>query len=300
MKFTIDLLRHGFSLAVILQHMTSGSRYSPETNEILRTLVDWVDGAVLGFFLLSGFLYKSPLDAVAFLRRQAARLLAPFLLFSLLYAVALALLGKETLESGLWATLRMRGAGMQLYFLPFLFLVTTVYACLDAATTRWRNSLPAVLLPLLLLATVLLPTPSSTGPQLQLLPYYLAAYVIGVQAQRMQNRAALATFLLLALAVACGGLVDARLYDLGGVMLLFGCTRYLWHWMPQKRLPGSGGVYLLHTPVTNFAISTLLVHLAVQQLPNALLTVALTYVTCLAATLLFIRLLPRYRWLLLE
>ena len=60
MSYGIDILRHLFSFAVILQHMTSVSRYTVETNKKLASVIDLVDGAVIGFFFISGYLFKQP------------------------------------------------------------------------------------------------------------------------------------------------------------------------------------------------------------------------------------------------
>lgn len=123
---TLDVLRHLFAVAVIFQHMPSKTRYSPELNRTIGELVSYVDGAVLGFFLISGLLSSSGSGNASFFasaRRQAWRLLLPFTLFSLLYGVLLTALGKSSLEDGLWRLLTLQGSGPQLYFLPYLLAV---------------------------------------------------------------------------------------------------------------------------------------------------------------------------------
>lgn len=51
----IDLLRHVLSVAVIIQHMPSHSRFDAGLNYFIRYVSEYVDGAVVGFFLIAGF-----------------------------------------------------------------------------------------------------------------------------------------------------------------------------------------------------------------------------------------------------
>lgn len=131
MKSSIDILRHIFAIAVIAQHMTSASRYSVETNLELARIINWIDGAVIGFFLISGYLFKAQNNIFAYCRKQTIRLIIPFFLFSLIYSVLLAILGKESLVDGLEKTVRLQGAGMQLYYLPYLLFVTIVFSIVE-------------------------------------------------------------------------------------------------------------------------------------------------------------------------
>ena len=175
MNFGIDLLRHLFSFAVILQHMTSASRYSVETNLGLTSVIDWVDGAVIGFIFISGFLFKRQPHLLAYAKKQATRLLIPFFLFSFVYAVILSVLGKATLWGGLVATATLHGSGMQLYFLPYLFFITVSYACfIDKITLKLRRPTEIAIVLILVLFCLMYPTGSSTGPEYRLLPFYYA------------------------------------------------------------------------------------------------------------------------------
>ena len=79
MKFGIDLLRHLFCIAVLVQHMPSESRYSEATGAQLMQVIGWVDGAVVGFFFLSGFLFKRPDRWSRYAVQQSKKLLLPFL-----------------------------------------------------------------------------------------------------------------------------------------------------------------------------------------------------------------------------
>jgi fucose 4-O-acetylase-like acetyltransferase len=299
MKIGIDLFRHFLAICVIVQHMRS-SRYSDETNASLQSFADYVDGAVAGFFLLSGYFWRQPASLRVFLAKQSVRLLVPFFIFSLLYAVALSVLGKKSLLEGISNTLFLQGAGMQLYFLPMLLLVSGGFAATQSAIgDRYRQS-KFVIAASAILLTVLclyLPTNSSTGPNYALLPFYALAYVVGVLL-RLNGEGPTTAVVVFAAGVV--GFWDKRFADISLISLLFYLFFRISDFLPEKRLPGSGGVYLLHTPIINFAISIALVSAGITELANASFTVAVTYVVCLMLTLAYIYALPKYRWLLLE
>lgn len=300
MSFGIDLLRHGLCLAVIVQHMPS-SRYSAETMQGMAVLADWVQGAVLGFFFIAGYLFKPMVNPLQYAKRQTWRLLVPYLLFSLAYTVLLAALGKGTWSGGLLATLALQGAGMQLYFLPFLWIVSVAHAVpFSGRGWRVRHAWFGVAAGWLVLSAMW-PTTSPTGPSWRLLPLYACAHALGAwTAQLSRQGTGDGLAMLVALGIGAAGWYDPRLFDVGGVMLLVWGVLHLRRFFPEHRLPGSGGVYLLHTPVLNFTISSLLQQGGVSQGWNIAASVALSYGLCLALTLQVTRRWPSWRWLMLE
>lgn len=302
MTFGIDLVRHLFSFAVILQHMTSESRYSVETNLKLTSVIDWVDGAVIGFFFISGFLFKNSHDLLAYTKKQAIRILTPFFLFSLVYAVILSVLGKATLWNGLVATATLHGSGPHLYFLPFLFFITVTYAFfIDKVALKLTKPTEIVSVFILILFCLMYPTSSSTGPDFKLLPFYYVSFILGMLYHTTLNKRYQPVGILVTIVIFLViGISDPRFLDLAGILTLFTFVRQIARYLPNRRLPGSGGIYLLHTPIINYTISILLVHLAVVQEENIFISVFLTYVLCYLLTLMFIRFLPKYRYLLLE
>lgn len=306
---SIDALRHLLCVAVIIQHMTSKARYSPELNEAITRFASHIDGAVMGFFLLSGLFSSigSGQGWQAGLRRQLTRLLPPFVLFSLLNGAALSMLGKADPAVELIRLLTLQGSGPQLYFLPYLLLVWIFWRAGAAAWAVLKVPM-AVAVPLLILALLAaafaLPTRLSTGPAPPLLLLYAAAYGIGLAAQATFRRGGAVALPLAALGVvlAGGGFADARFFDLAGMVTAAALAVEL-HRRGVLRgtsLPGSGGVYLLHTPITNHALSTLLLGFGVAAAANVIWTVVLTYGLCLAVTLTLIHRWPRVRPLLLE
>lgn len=301
MNSGIDLLRHIFAVAVIAQHMTSASRYSVETNMELARVVNWIDGAVIGFFLISGYLFKSQSNIFNYCKRQAVRLLAPFFVFSIIYLFILAALGKENFIDGLVQIGFLHGVGMQLYFLPYLLIITVVFAFLERRLrfNRW------ILLCLLTIfaggVAFLMPTASSTGSDIGLIPMYFCAFLAGhLIAEREKRKLHVQTMLLIGALSLMAGIKDERFFDFAGIVIVFGMTLLLSPLLPKKRLSGSGGVYLLHTPITNFAVSTVLAILSITQSINIIASIFLTYFLCLAITLIAIKKFPRYSWLILE
>ena len=296
----IDLARHVLALAVIVQHMHSISRYSPQVNAVLDDVCHYVDGAVAGFFLISGFLFKMPVAARSYIGRRAVRLLVPFLLFSAIYAGVLGLLGKSGAGSAAWAILSMHGVGPQLYFLPDLLLVSIAYLAARLALGRRVNPLwlDLCLLVSMVILSQLWKTSATTGPDPGLLSLYFSAFLAGrVLSEVGQLRAGAAA---LAGCVSLGVMGDGRYYSLALVLLWVVSCMQLSRYLPDRRLSGSGGIYLLHTPVINFAISTLLYRVGVAEGPNLIASIVATYGLCLMLTLGLLRSAPRWGWLLLE
>lgn len=267
MNFGIDLLRHIFSCAVILQHMASASRYSSETNLQLASVINWIDGAVVGFFFISGFLFKKPENLIEYIKKQIIRLLVPFFIFSIAYAVILWALGKSSLSYGIIQTITLHGSGMQLYFLPYLLFVTLSYSWLiNKFSLELRVYIDGLMVILFIGLCLLLPTISSTGSDLKLISFYYFSFLAGSLCRVILY---LRHWVLIIIAIIFIfinlGFIDSRFFDFAGVIILFAIVKLISQYMPNKRICGSGGVYLLHTPVINFFISTILLHFSVTQ-----------------------------------
>lgn len=299
---SIDNLRHIFAIAVILMHMHSLSRYSLATNLYLSSLVNWIDGAVIGFFFISGYLYKHQSDIFDYVKKQAVKLLIPFIFFLLIYTFTLGLLGKLTIQQGLIETVTLHGAGMQLYFLPYLLIVTVCFAIFSQTLpVRYQLYFELTLLVSVALISIALPTIGSAGSEYKLLPLYLLGFILGKLCRRVSHSKR-QLIVLLGVVIACLliGLIDSRFFDVAGVVVLFLVFNQFSNSLPSKRLPGSGGVYLLHTPIVNFTLSSLLLQLGVSQIQNLFASVFLTYLFCLLFTLFCINKMPNFKWLLLE
>lgn len=300
MIFSIDLLRHLLSIAVISQHMSSLSRYSAETNAALLMANGWIDGAVAGFFLLSGFFFRPQKNISVYVKKQFTKIMLPFFIFSIVYATLLSLLGKSSLADGILKTITLHGASMQLYFLPYLFLINSLCAILYSTSFLKSKTTTTVIFILLISSCLAFPTNSSTGSDLRLLPYYFLSFSIGIILQHAYSEKIKHAAFALAAFTSALGLYDTRFFDLTGVIILFWVAISLKGLLPDKRLPGSGGVYLMHTPILNFTISTILLQLSITESKNIILSIILTYTFCVILTTIITKILPKYKWVLLE
>ena len=118
---------------------------------------------------------------IDFAKHQFLRLLVPFFIFSTLYAFILFFLEKGSLLNGLYKTITFHGAGMQLYFLPYLFGIGFIFSLiLNVAGKNFQGKVyPILLMFFLVLICVNFPTSGSTGSDFRLLPFYFLAYVLG-------------------------------------------------------------------------------------------------------------------------
>jgi peptidoglycan/LPS O-acetylase OafA/YrhL len=308
----VDILKHLLALCVIIQHMTSRARYSPATNSRIAHAAFFAQWAVLVFFLIAGYFFRLKRESGFFptlsthIQRYAKRLLVPFFFFSILYTFAMHALGKVELRDAWIAIVTLHGVGMQMYFLSFLFLVVLIAALVQIFSGfSYRRELAL----LLLMQTVLIalamhfPTSSVTGESYYLLPLYLLSFLFGrLLALVQQHHAEKVAFLFGGIVLLCCALAlrDVRFCFIAAGVAAFGIALYLSLFLPSRRAPGSGGVYLLHTPVVNFGLSVLLMKLGIVEWPNAVLSVVATYILCLAFTLWFIKARPGIRWMLLE
>lgn len=293
----MDALRHLLSLAVIFQHMPASNRYPTEVNAFISNWVPAVDGAVACFFLLSGF-FANPDFRWAVLKRQVARLIMPYVLFCFLYGAALIFLHKLTVAESAWRTVSGAGVGPQLYFLPYLLLISTAA---NFVLSYGGKVLSAVVVIAFFVAYLAFPTAMSTGAEPRLLILYALAYAIGFYRAR---HAGTREIVVLLVASALGVLLftfRSRYFDLFLILLLIEAAIQLSSRLPlPMRLPGSGGVYLLHTPLLNYAISIMLWKLGIVSIANVFASLAFTYMVALGITMAFRHFTTRYRWLLLE
>ncbi len=262
----------------------------------------WLGGAVMGFFMISGCLHKRPKVLTSFISQHAVRLLGPFFLFSIIYTLALSLLHKISIQQGIIETFTLQGAGMQLYFLPFFLLITVAYALAShGIPPRHALFFDSVLFVGLLVVTLIVRRPDPTGDDYHLLPLFASSLLFGRLSMHFKNtsRFWFLSFGIIVVLVLVG-LYDARFYCLGFTATLVTLAQGLNTPLPRRRLPGSGGVYLLHTPILNYAISTVLQNLGIHQWSNIIASVFLTYAVALALTLLAIKSSPKLKWLLLE
>ncbi len=304
----IDLLKHLLAFFVIFQHMSSESRYSSELNSFIQEIVSYIGGAVMGFFLISGFFFRPSETIKLSVSKIFKRMMLPFFIFSLLYAILMWLLGKGNLKDGLWQTVTLHGAGMQLYYLSYLFVISSAYMILSFFAKKINvsfNYILSIILVISFVTSLFLPTLSPTGSDYRLFPIYVLCFGIGISFSILKKKSYQKFyFLVMGVIVASFliGIFDYRFYHLSFVSFLLLCAYFISINVKsvQKNFHGSDGIYLLHTPIVNFTISSLLMMIGLSGYLNLFSSLLLTYIICLIVTLLFIRYLPFYKWVFLE
>lgn len=301
----LDLLKHILAIFVIIHHMTSESRYSVETNKYISDIVIYVNGAVIGFFILSGFFFKSSNNLYLDLEKAFKRIMIPYFIFSIFYTIALSLLGKLNFNQGFLNTLILKGSSMQLYFLPYLFFIFCLYFLLFQFKNEVRNLLLILILVIFIGFSLMFSTKDATGSSLKLIPIYIISFGLGVFLSLVRGKSEMYFFkfsvysILLNLLI---GFYDFRFFYISGmlflVLLAYGFSKKIS--FLNKSFPGSGGVYLFHTPILNFSISTILVLLGIVEIQNLYFSIMLTYIISLAISLTIVRKFPKLRMLILE
>ncbi|MDS3860084.1 acyltransferase family protein [Thermosynechococcaceae cyanobacterium BACA0444] len=313
MRFVgVDIVKHIFALGVIWLHVKSESRYSKDVSDLINIIGNYVDGAVIGFFLISGFFFKGASDCkiqslVSFFRKTFMRLMIPFFIFSFIYVSALYLLGKYNLDNGLISILKLQGP-MQMYFLSYLFFIlNALFICtlllnLFNIDSKYFFLILAVIA---LICSQVYPVESSAGPNLLNIPLYIFCFSSG-QMLKYSFPKNIKSFYFYAFALSSLFLAmsrfDHRFLDVSIVFVLFTLGIYISYSkvLSSFTAPGSGGVYLLHAPITIYVVSLALTKISVFGFLNAVLSVILTYLICLFITLSVRLHLPKLSFLLLE
>jgi hypothetical protein len=304
----IDLLKHLLAIFVIMQHMTSKSRYSEETNLFLGSIIEYINGAVIGFILISGFFFKPADKLKEGVFKIFKRTIIPFFVFSLFYTVLMFLLGKGSLASGFINTIKFHGASMQLYYLPYLFIIYCFYLLIFNMFSSNKGRLQYLLIFILFIFTIIslaYPTDSATGSSYKLLPIYFLSFGITVYLsilRKEDERKYLIITILISIISCLIGTYDYRFYHISVMIVLLLLFYFLSNncSLLNRQFPGSGGVYLFHTPIINFGISTGLIYLNIFEKHNLFFSIILTYIVTLIISLLIIKISPRYRYFILE
>jgi Acyltransferase family len=301
-------LRWAATIGVMFHHSDFHRRYSPHTSSIItsaRMAAGWV---VLFFFMAAGYVTRDTAALGRFIRKRAVRLLIPYVLVSVISFSIVWVLGRASLYSvsgpddrnipSLIANLaRGLGYGPQLYFLPYLFVISVADVVLARVMPVWV--LLSLLATLLTIQCIWLgPPDSSIGPGPDRWLLYAVAFCGGLFFQqilreippqppaRWRRRSLVVISLLSVVGVALAA--RARI---GFVLNL--CIP-IWLYMALKRAEGSGwipktvssagtgAIYLWHTPIILPACAIVLMHLGVRDLANWLVALPLTIIICLA------------------
>jgi fucose 4-O-acetylase-like acetyltransferase len=282
--------------------MTS-SRYSEVFLIELSYIQNFVDGAVAGFFLISGFFFKKDLSFKSLIFKKFKSLILPYIIFSLLYSILLSIIGKGDFFNGLINTLLLHGGSMQLYFLPYLFITLSIFWIFMHITSNFNTNFKyLVLIIILLIICFLFPLKSSSGNDYFQVPFYFISFILGFIFKNLNlNKLKEMIYIsVLTIFITLIGFIDQRFYDLALILILFYIFLIVGKKLPSKKLSGSGGIYLLHTPILNFSISTILQKFGIIDFNNFIFSVILTYLICLILVYSWLKFNSRYSWILLE
>lgn len=298
MRFVgIDIFRQFLAIFVIIQHCWSTSRYSENMYSDYLLLADVVNGAVWGFFFISGFFTKERDRIAPYIADKFNRLIIPFLVFSIIYGVLNIFIWGKGVSDIFMSIASLQGTSMQLYFLPYLFIVDIVFVYLFSCFKKYKIQLTWFFFISLILSALAFSTESSTGSDVKLIPYYALAYITGMLYSQYRNL--LSMVLLICSSFVVGLAFDERFLDISFMLAMFIILLTIFK-NSNLNIFGAGGVYLLHTPYTNFIISIILFKIGVLGWLNLGLTVFLTYIFCIFMTYIFMKSAPKYRYLLLE
>jgi surface polysaccharide O-acyltransferase-like enzyme len=286
--------------------MAFTSRFDPTTLadiQVLQRLFAW---CVLAFFFASGYLHgnttQAPPPWIDFVKKRAARLLVPCLMFSWSYKLALLAAKSAGMASTAPAAPALTPlsvllavlipAAPQFYFLPDLFVIAVGVHTLTSLRSFRGEMGPWVLAAILLQTYWLLPLGNPHGEYPGLLPLYAASYLIGFQSapnrlRQHSQRSSARKCALVALGVSCLAVAFAKpqLLHLAVPVILLQMALHL-----PLRLHSafaflgrrSGAIYAWHTPILMPAMSLLLARLSLNGLPLILAMTVLTLAASLA------------------
>lgn len=293
----LDSLRGVAIFGVLVLHSSFEGRFTEDGMAVQAIMARVFDWAVLAFFFASGFLHDRSVPFVSTLRKKSTSLLVPFFLYNALYNLVFSTLGvlgwahEEHVQiySDLLANGFLHSPAFQLYFLPYLFVVSIGICALDLLTLRRHGLVHIILLVLVLAFYIVRGYPGfSHGPELIKLPLYLAAFLIGLSGRPLFVAPFARPWMIPgALCVVLGVLVVFRLQALSVLVppLVVG-TAVAVRSIRQSRLllclgSLSGSIYLWHTPVLLPAVTRFLVYCGIPSSLNLLGSIGLTLAACI-------------------
>jgi hypothetical protein len=293
----IDLLRWLGVFGVILQHSDFQSRYSATTLDRLAVLRHVFGWCVLFFFTASGYGARIEASWSSQARKRALRLLPPYVVVSCIAFGALAVATKlhltrlgnplsvTTLLTGL---VTLQGFGPQLYFLPYLLVISLATLALFQRVGIRAGVLVLSALAVLQWCVWGLPS-GSTGANPDRVLLYALAYALGcaMRSEAIVPRAQLLIVASLITAASLGmmafGMRAEALLQLTVPFWLWWGLRASERWgkLPVVTASGTGAVYLWHGPVVLPTMTVLLSRLGLADFANFFTAVLLTVIVCL-------------------
>jgi fucose 4-O-acetylase-like acetyltransferase len=293
----LDILRGIAIFGVLVIHSSFEGHFTKETMAIQAIMARFFDWAVLAFFFNSGFMHDRSASFTMTVKKRARSLLVPFLLYDIFYN--LCLLGVKAMGwshvgildinfQSIGAAL-LRPPAFQLYFLPYLFLVSIGVCGLEKLIERrykWGYAATFLLVIFFYLDQGYPET--SHGSDYHKLPMYLAMFMIGIVSRPLIMKPCARPWLVVvALFVVLGVLVSFRFYEASLLVPpLLTATAGAFRAVCQSKLllcmgNMSGSIYVWHTPLILPAISRLLACCGTSSLLNLFGSILLTLTTCM-------------------
>jgi fucose 4-O-acetylase-like acetyltransferase len=298
-------------VVVVFHHCVFVSRYDPGLVRAIVEVKSRLGWCVPVFFFASGFLAPAAGPVGRHLLRRAERLLAPYVLVSAIHFVSLFVLWKvgiwrhtDPTDTSVPEFLRrlvcLEGTGPQMYFLPYLLVVSLVVV----PARRFLGAFPAVLLMVLGLAiqcVVWIQPTESLGAGAEKLLHYGVAFACGAWFASRPRRSELLPVALLGVAAFLAAHFAGSRWpiDLWVPTLLYAILvrTPLPAWLAKASARWNpGSIYLWHAPVMLPALSVLLFAAHVGGLANLVLAILIACPACLALGSLVARL-PGGRYL---
>jgi len=299
----LDCLRGLAILGVLMLHSCFKDRFTQETMAVQTIMARLFDWSVLAFFFSSGYLHERSEPLAVTVKKKGKSLLLPFFLYNAFYLVfftvikSMGWIQNVSLEMNFhWlANGLVLSPAFQLYFLVYLFLISTFVGGVDKLPKPYGGRAYWLLLVIVLSFYLIRGYPeSSCGQYYSRIPLYLAAFLSGVISRPFfENRFKIkhAWIWAVALLVVLIMLVCMQLPRLSLAVppLLVGLARTVPKLMNARWLllmgSMSGSIYLWHTPILLPACTKLLAHFEIPSLVNLFTSIGLTLTVCLLARL---------------
>lgn len=193
----VDVLRGIAIFGVLVLHSNFTSRFSEQALAVQGTMARLFDWAVLAFFFCSGFLHKKTDSLAVTAKKRFVSLMIPFFLYNAFYNLAFAVLARFGLVSSQQAdgnlarlaVALISSPAFQLYFLPYLFLISVGICALDKLTQRHGRTFYGGLLVLAAAFYAWRGYPEiSHGHAWEKIPLYVSMFLAGIMARPFLER----------------------------------------------------------------------------------------------------------------
>ena len=295
----LDILRGVAIVGVLVLHSSFEGRFTSETMAVQAIMARLFDWAVLAFFFSSGFLHDRSVPFAVVLKKRFLSLLVPFFIYNAFYNLCFfGMAAMSGFHSGAFelkvnpqvlGMILFQSPAFQLYFLPYLFLISIAVSALEKLSGRRYQWAYAAILALVMLFYLDRGYPQmSHGADIYNLPMYIAMFMIGIISRPfIEKPLAGPGVILLALVGVLGLLFFSRscVVSLLVPPLLTAVAAGIRAIRQSKLLllmgSVSGSIYVWHTPLLLPAITRLLAGCGIPSMFNLFGSIILTLATCL-------------------